>query len=449
MTDRDVDGPDSRTATPAHLTSRGAGRSSLQSIGVWLALSILLIGAIFVIGVDPGQQAPPLQVKRSSPVFVRPAKTAKDVAPAAPSASPMIRVNITPGGGSSFELEVRGPYTIRQQGSSRELSKGTSLALSKVQASPKGLKIGAAGYQGTGLEIVPRDSPSIRVNGHLYRGTMRLFKRTDGQVSAVNVLPLEEYLASVVDSEMPAAFPDAARQAQAIVSRTYALYQMEHANPAAIYDLFSSMRSQKYLGFEYTADGRRLAGESAASRKAVADTRGLVCTHRGELFCTYYSAVCGGHTTNGSEIFPDAISVLKSVPCEWCRDSEYFRWTTKMDRAGLKTVTPLSGMASISSIRQTAGPGSGVISRFKVTDGKKSATVTGVELREQVPALALRSPHFTLTLDKNQVRADGRGHGHGVGFCQWGARGQALAGKSAQEIVRYYYPGAELTVRKY
>ena len=75
--------------------------------------------------------------------------------------------------------------------------------------------------------------------------------------------------------------------------------------------------------------------------------------------------------------------------------------------------------------------------------------VTGVELRERLAAGTLRSPHFALKLDKDEVHAEGRGHGHGVGFCQWGARGQGLAGKTAYEIVRHYYPGAELIAVDY
>ena len=437
---------------------------SRKSLWVWLSLITLMIGSAAVIRFNaPPDQIPPLQLKTASPsaarrpttvpaVVASPARNApKKKTSTDPAASPLIRVNVTPGGTEALQLEVRGPYAVRQVGASRELGKGTSLVPTKVQATTTGIKIGAATYNTTQLEIIPKQSPGIRVNDHLYRGTMRLFRRKDATVSAVNVLPLEEYLASVVDSEMPAAFPEAARQAQAIVSRTYALYQMKHADPAAVYDLFSSQRSQKYLGVEYTTgDGRRLAGESTASRLSVAETHAVVCAQRGQLFCTYYSAVCGGQTTNGSEIFSDAAPLLKSVPCEWCRDSEYYRWTAPLERREfLKQAQSLGSLSSVASIRQTSGPGGGSISRFRLSDGKKSVDVTGVELRERFPATILRSPHFTLSLKPNQALAEGRGHGHGVGFCQWGARGQALSGKSAHEIVRHYYPGAQLIVADY
>ena len=419
-----------------------------KSLGVWVPLALVLAGAVVALQFKPTPARPPdLQIAARSPA-VAAAKRLASPRPSTgtPSKSKLIRVNVTPGGGDSLQLAVTGEYSIRAVDSTRELFKGNGLSSSKVESTKNGLQIGRSTFATTRLEVVSKTDPAIRVNGHLYRGVVRLFRRTDGRVSAVNVLPIEEYLASVVDSEMPASFPEAARQAQAIVARTYALYQKEHADPASVYDLFASQRSQKYLGVEYIdASGRRLAGESESSRRAVADTRGIVCRHQGHLFCTYYSAACGGRTTNGSELFEDAAPILKSVPCEWCRDSSYYRWSADLGKQDfLRELKELRSLSTLASIQQTAGPGGGVISRFRIGDGKQSLLVNGVELRDRLPAGTLRSPHFSLELKKDIVRVEGRGHGHGVGFCQWGANGQARAGKSCFEIVRHYYPGAEL-----
>ena len=252
-----------------------------RSLGLWLLLLALLLGTAFVLIADFGRDVPPqLQVKRVRPVTADPRRNIV-ASQSDPAKSPLIRVDITPGGSQPVELEVRGPYSVRLVDSTQDLSSGDRLAPTKIQATATGLKIGRKTFDSARLEVVPRQSPSVRINDHLYRGIIRLYRRKDGSIAAVNVLRLEDYLASVVDSEMPAAFPDAAREAQAIVSRTYALYQKEHANPDAVYDLFSSQRSQKYLGVEYTSEsGRRLAGESESSRRAVAATRGIVCQER-------------------------------------------------------------------------------------------------------------------------------------------------------------------------
>ncbi len=419
-----------------------------RSLGVWVPLALVLVGTVAAFQFEPARSRPPdMQIATRRPA-VAAAKRVVSPRPStdAASRSALIRVNVTPGGDDSFQLAVTGEYSIRAVDSTREWSRGDGLSSSRVESTKQGLKIGRSTFAATRLEVVPKTEPAIRVNGHLYRGTVRLFRRTDGRVSAVNVLPVEEYLASVIDSEMPASFPEAARQAQAIVARTYALYQQEHADPASVYDLFASQRSQKYLGVEYTdASGRRLAGESASSRRAAADTRGIVCQHRGHLFCTYYSACCGGQTTNGSELFEDAAPILRSVPCEWCRESTYYRWSADVGRQDLlRELKGLRSLSTVASIQQTAGPGGGLISRFRISDGRQSLAVSGVELRDRLPAGTLRSPHFSLTLKKDVVRVEGRGHGHGVGFCQWGANGQARAGKSCFEIVRHYYPGVEL-----
>ena len=371
------------------------------------------------------------------------------------SSEPWIRVNVTPGGGDSIELDVKGKFRLVSLDRDEKFPAELSLSRIIVSSTKKGLKLGSRQCSSSQIEIQPDQSPGIRVNGHLYRGRMRLYRRNDGQVSAVNYLPIEQYLGSVVDSEMPAKFPEAARQAQAIVARTYALYQAEHADPKSVYDLFSSQRSQKYHGVEYLdGSGRRLAGESESSRRAVQATHGVVCTQRKKLFCTYYSAVCGGRTTHGLEVFKDAADVLKSVPCEWCSDSPHYRWTTELSKKEFQQCATGAGKSpknkdSIRSVQQTMEPGMGSISRFAIDDGNQQPSVSGIELRDRLPAGTLFSPHFRIKLEQDRVVFEGRGHGHGVGFCQWGAKGQAEAGRSSTEIIRHYYPGTELTTLDY
>ncbi len=364
----------------------------------------------------------------------------------------VVRVAVTPSPQKRIELSIDGPYQFRPLGNDKILSRGEQLSATTVTATATGLRVGKTEYSVTRLEIIPNQSPSVWVNGHEYRGSMRLFRRPGGALLAVNVLPISEYLASVVDSEMPAAFPDAARRAQAIIARTYVLDVIRNDEGDPLFDVFASTRSQKYLGYQYRDGSRRLAGESETSRKIVRDTTGIVCMFQGRLFRTYYSAVCGGRTTQGSAVFTDAVTALQSVPCDFCRDANLYRWQTELPKATaserLKSYFQTEGKPfdRLKSMTLASGhPARGnEVPEFEVRDGRRSYRVSAATLRRQFPAGTLNSPFFSITEKDDKLQFTGRGHGHAVGLCQWGARGQGVLGKSAFEIVRYYYPGAKL-----
>lgn len=362
-----------------------------------------------------------------------------------------IRVAVT-GPQKQLDLSIDGPYQIRPVGNSKVLSRGDKLAATTVTATGNGLRIGKSEFAVTRLEIVPNQSPSVWVNGHEYRGTVRLFRQPGGAIRAVNVLPIAEYLASVIDSEMPTSFGIEARKAQAIVARTYALDVLKSGEGNAEFDLFASTSSQKYLGFQYRDGSRRLAGESEASRQIVHDTTGIVAMFQGRLFRTYYSAVCGGQTTQGSAVFSDAVSALKSVPCDYCREANLYRWQSELPKTtvGDKLKEHFRGegktLDRLQSITLVSGqPSKGLeVPEFEVRDGKRSHRISAATLRRLLPSGTVYSPFFSIVEKSDKLQFSGRGHGHAAGLCQWGARGQGLAGKTAYEIVRYYYSGAKI-----
>jgi stage II sporulation protein D len=363
-----------------------------------------------------------------------------------------IRVAVTSTPQKQIELSIDGPYQLRPVGSDKVLSRGQQLSSSNVTATSNGFKIGKSEFAVTRLEIVPTQSPAIWVNGHEYRGNVRLFRRSGGGILAVNVLPLRDYLGSVVDSEMPLSFGEEARKAQAIAARTYALDVIRNGEGDGDFDLFASTSSQKYLGVQYRDGSRRLAGESEASRQIVRETTGMVCTFQGRLFRTYYSAVCGGHTTQGNAVFSDAVAALKSVPCDFCREARLYRWEADLPKSEveskLKAYFRSEGktfekLQSIKLVSGSANRGLDV-PEFEVRDGKRSLRISAATLRRQISVSTLYSPFFTITEKPGTLHFEGRGHGHAVGLCQWGARGQGLEGKTCNQILRYYYSGASV-----
>lgn len=376
------------------------------------------------------------------------------------SLSQPIRVNVTPSEVDALTVAVDGPFRIRDIDSGHVLHRGSQLTPTRVTATAFGFRLGERRLPGSRLKIVAGTSPSIWVGNHQYRGEVRLIRRPGNRVIAVNVIPLEDYVAGVVDSEMPAAFPTAARRAQAIVSRTYALYHMMQAPDNADFDVHASTRSQRYLGFQYRdQQGRRLAGESADSRQIARETSGAVCLWRGELFCTYYTAVCGGRTTPGRAVFSDAAPPLQSVACHWCRDAPLYRWTRTLPKTEVaaqlrqSSGLPLRFVAPSLSITRVSGPSYDPFSIFELRTrytglpfSNPGQRLTALELRRRLSAAKLPSPRYVVRDVGDSLEFHGRGHGHGVGLCQWGARGLANSGRNERQIIRYYYPGVQLVV---
>lgn len=370
-------------------------------------------------------------------------------------AETFVRVNLTPRPVRSLELTINGGCTIRAVGKSEPLSQPKQIATAVVTAGSSGVRIGDEQYQARSLEIVPWTPPDLTVDDRKYRGTLRLFVRPGQRLMAVNVIALEEYLASVVDSEMPAKFPDAARRAQAIAARTYVLYQAQHIGAASQFDVYATTRSQNYLGYEYrNSAGRRLAGESADSRRLVAETAGMVCTYNGQLFCTYYSAVCGGETTAGRYVFADAAPVCRCVDCEWCQQADRYRWSARIDvataSAALERYFDRQRKPFESLVRIVRSPKTprGSVATFRVSDGHRTHSISAADLRHLFRSTTLHSPKFTIQQTRDELIVNGQGHGHGVGLCQWGARGQALDGRGTLEILAHYYRGSQVTLMK-
>jgi len=359
-----------------------------------------------------------------------------------------IRVKLTPNPVASADIAIDGPYTVRPVGNERVLGGDDRLAATTVKSHPTGLRIGGKSYSASRLEVTPRNSPAIWINGHQYRGVMRIYRHQSGKLSVVNVLPLEQYIASVVDSEMPAAFPDEARKAQAVVARTYALYQSTQKGPNALYDVFADTRSQKYLGYKYrAASGKMLAGETEKGRRIARETRGIVCVYNNRLYCTYYSAVCGGHTIEGKELFSDASAAVAAVACDFCREAKYYRWEFSLAREDLeRRLNPLSEKNSgrLQSLARINANQPGRLARYEARFANGRQVVSGDRLRTALSSAGARSPNFDIDQSGGRYTIHGRGHGHGVGLCQWGACGQAKQGRAMREILAYYYPGSDI-----
>ena len=333
-----------------------------------------------------------------------------------------------------------GPLTIYADRSDRPtttLSMGETARVEHVSGRLR-LRAPSVTLQGDVFEVVPsRDAPlALRVNGpwKRYRGALSIERNgARGALRLINYVPLEAYVSSVVASEYPFQEMEGIK-AQAVLARTYGLRARDRSEP---FDVTDDTGSQVYRGAD---------AETARSRAAAGATRGEVLQHRGALAeATYYSC-SGGHTANNEDVWNGApLSYLRGRPDPYDRDCPDYRWTT---------TAPVSGVLRTLSSRY--GGVSGIEVASRATDGRVATVhllgagrrISGNEFRAVVNgaygARTVRSTHFTVQRDGGQYVFTGRGFGHGVGMSQYGARGQALQGRSYRDILAFYFPGTDV-----
>jgi stage II sporulation protein D len=272
----------------------------------------------------------------------------------------------------------------------------------------------------------------------------------------VNVVDMEEYLAGVLSGELPNRFHVNAFKAQAIAARTYAFYQKATAGPERHWDVKATESSQMYLGIE---------GEKRSSKTSVAvrETKGMVCTWDSpkgrKIFCTYYSSTCGGLTQNVINVKGDKSYVpplAGGVRCTHCENAKYYRW----DEVALtkKTVTErlfrkpsfahLLSLEYIQDVRVSAATSEGrPVWLVLIGAGGKTAQIRAEDFRLLMGGHTLKSTNFSLRSEPDRfLFYDGKGFGHGLGLCQNGAQVMAQAGRQADEILSFYYPGCIVEV---
>ncbi|MDQ2871627.1 MAG: SpoIID/LytB domain-containing protein [Candidatus Eremiobacteraeota bacterium] len=277
----------------------------------------------------------------------------------------------------------------------------------------------------------PLDAGTFLYEGRRYRGT---FSRTaDGSI--VSVVPLEAYLYSVVPREMPRSWPAQALQAQAIAARTYVL---QRSNPQRDYDVVPSEADQVYTGID---------AESLETSGAVDATAGQVLRYDNEFAQIVYSSCCGGHTEASSDAWNGPpIAYLRGVACAYCTDSPWYRWTKSV---------PLSTMRERFGDRFDA---IGTPQRIGVDQVDASGRARTIRIDGDTGSLQIKAADFRRALGSRTVPSlllhrialdgtltlEGGGLGHGVGLCQWGARGAAQTGMTARGILAVYFPGTAI-----
>ena len=285
------------------------------------------------------------------------------------------------------------------------------------------------------LRIEPK-SGILRVNGRKYRGAIEVRRRSGGRLMVINDLDVEDYLRGVVPAEIPPDWEDEVLKAQAVASRTYALYQRQETARRP-YAVLATVDSQMYLG---------MSAERESSTKAVNATAGLIVVSGGRPIPAFYHSSCGGHTENAALLWGLDETYLRGVDCDCQEISRYGLWEKRIGRSAVSVALRRCGfrLSGIKDVRLGEVTPSGHVRTIVFSDKSGPISVPAETLRMALGYSRIPSTFFEPELWGEDIVFSGRGMGHGVGLCQWGARTLARKGFDFRRILAYYYPGTSI-----
>ncbi|MBW1809464.1 MAG: SpoIID/LytB domain-containing protein [Deltaproteobacteria bacterium] len=328
-------------------------------------------------------------------------------------------------------VQVEGQRLTILDGDVRDVLVKESKKAIKLTADPAGIVL--SGYSHRPRSVILWAKSGLKVNGRLLVGEVEVFMKKSGLL-VINRLDLERYLTGLLGAEMSASWPIEALKAQAVASRTFAIRRcLDRENHD--FDLSTSTLDQVYKG---------IAREAHSTKKAVSATRGEVLTYGGMPAEALFHSCCGGRTRSAQEVFGNQVAYLsgaKDPYCSGCKSSDWkVRVTLSELKKKLKRRKGWSG--PIVRVVKTTSP-----KGFRATRiiGKSAELVlSNHELRVVLGLDVLLSSEFVFEVEGTNLLFTGRGRGHGVGMCQWGARGMAEKGKDYKAILNKYYTRADL-----
>lgn len=276
---------------------------------------------------------------------------------------------------------------------------------------------------------------TVRINGKNYRGLFEFYPAEKG-ILVVNEMPVEEYLVGLINCEISSLWPVEAVKSQAVIARSYAIFQKD-ARKNALYHLESSVMDQVYDGVDI---------EDSRAARAVEDTAGEVLVFTAGIIQAFYHSNCGGHTESSENVWGANVPYLQGVDCRYCLNTPSARWDVILPLKKIETLLKNSSyqVSGLKEVRIGKINESGRISNMNFLMAKGDLTLSAVNFRKAIGYTVIKSTNFTVRKKGDDLLFSGVGNGHGVGLCQWGSKQRAMDGFNYREILAYYYPGTRI-----
>ncbi len=265
--------------------------------------------------------------------------------------------------------------------------------------------------------------------------TMVRIKRS--KTGKIDIVPLEEYIIGVVAGEMPVSFKEEALKAQAVVSRSYVMYQISK-NTKKDYDVLDTVLNQVYIDSDTLKSKWKEKYDEYYNKvmKAVLDTAYQYIVYNDKIAETLFFSTSSGYTENSEDVFISKVPYLRSVESKWDNVAPTFQRVIKYSH------DDFLGLLSLPSSSEIV---------VKVLESTKAGRVKSIQIngkkytgKEVVSLLKLKSANFSVEESNHIVTITTKGYGHGVGMSQYGAEGMAKEGYTYDQIIKHYYTGVEI-----
>jgi len=315
------------------------------------------------------------------------------------------------------------------------------------------LSINGESFYGEKFYLTSADSDEIiNINGKRYRGKIQI-SSSNSSIDIINILNLEDYVKGVLAKEMPLGKDGEnleALKALSVCVRTYAIQKMKAGK--IYFDLYADTRDQVYGGVD---------AESPISNRAADETKNIILKYSDLPALIYYHSTCGGQTESSQNVFTKEnipyLTSIKDGDEPNCKISPRYQWEETYSKetivSRLKSYSLLDNQNySIEDISVVSRFNSGRVNEMEIivaseSGEEKSISINGNEIRSIIRNAdgksILWSTMFDVSLKSNSVVLSGKGFGHGVGLCQWGAIALSRKGWDFEEILNHYYPGTK------
>ncbi|MFH1461745.1 MAG: SpoIID/LytB domain-containing protein [bacterium] len=293
---------------------------------------------------------------------------------------------------------------------------------------------------------------SIKLNDTPYQGTI-IFKiqPKSNKLFIINKLKLDDYIYSVLLSEIYQTWPHEMQKVQAVVSRTYAIYHMkqnQNRSKKLTYDIKKSNFHQKYNGYH---NHKHL-------KEAIDETKGIIITHNNKIALTMFDACCGGIIPAKMDYldFKKAPYLARTTPCNYCKNYSLYNWKRELNtndflqklKDNINITSKLINCGNLLKIIVTKKDAAGIAKQVKLTCSKKNIILTGNQLWDSMKNKIL-SLNFSINKINDKIVIEGKGFGHQMGLCQRGAKELVSQGWDFKKIINFYYPDTNFSKLKY